>query len=175
MKKSTLNIIILALVLVNLVLTVVLTFSLVSTSGKTNALITKIAALIDLDIASSSGSDDNTDSPGIDDIEVLDVMNGDTVKITVSLNDKSGKVHYAVVSGTITLNKKAKDYDKIKPSIDTNMKLIAGTVSSTISKYSYENIIPQKETIANQITKELQDLFKSDVIYNFSFVDYQVQ
>ena len=47
MKKSMLNVIILALVLVNLVLTVILTFSLVSTNKKTNSLINKVAQIID--------------------------------------------------------------------------------------------------------------------------------
>lgn len=173
MKKSTLNIIILALVLVNVVLTILLTFSLVSTSKKTDALITKIAGLIDLDIEGSSGT--GGDTPGISDIEVVDVSNGDSVKITVTVNDKSGKMHYIVVSGSITLNKKSKDYTALRPSIDTNMKLITSTVSNTISKYSYENLLPQKETIAGEITKALQDLFKSDIIYNFSFVDYTIQ
>ena len=42
MKKSMLNVITLALVLINLVLTVLLTFSLVSTNNKTNNLITNL-------------------------------------------------------------------------------------------------------------------------------------
>ena len=46
MKKSMLNVIILALVLVNLVLTVILTFSLVSTNKKTNSLINKVAQIL---------------------------------------------------------------------------------------------------------------------------------
>ena len=46
MKKSMLNVIILALVLVNLVLTVILTFSLVSTNKKTNSLINKVHRLL---------------------------------------------------------------------------------------------------------------------------------
>ena len=50
MKKSMLNVITLALVLINLILTVLLTFSLVSTNNKTNNLITKVAQIIDLDI-----------------------------------------------------------------------------------------------------------------------------
>ena len=49
MKKSMLNVITLALVLVNLVLTVILTFSLVSTNNKTNKLVTKVSEIIDLD------------------------------------------------------------------------------------------------------------------------------
>ena len=50
MKKSMLNVITLALVLINLVLTVLLTFSLVSTNNKTNNLITKVSQIIDLDV-----------------------------------------------------------------------------------------------------------------------------
>lgn len=50
MKKSMLNVITLALVLINLVLTVILTFSIVSTTKKTDNLITKVAEIIDLDV-----------------------------------------------------------------------------------------------------------------------------
>ena len=46
MKKSMLNVITLALVLVNLVLTVILTFSLVSTNNKTNKLVTKVSEMV---------------------------------------------------------------------------------------------------------------------------------
>ena len=49
MKKSMLNVITLALVLINLVLTVLLTFSLVSTNNRTNNLIKKVGEIIDLD------------------------------------------------------------------------------------------------------------------------------
>ena len=45
MKKSTLNVITLALVLINLALTVILTFSLVSTNNKTNKLIVEVVSL----------------------------------------------------------------------------------------------------------------------------------
>ena len=50
MKKSMLNVITLALVLVNLVLTVILTFSLVSTYKNTNSLINKLTQIIDIDV-----------------------------------------------------------------------------------------------------------------------------
>ena len=60
MKKSTLNVITLALVLINLVLTVILTFSLVSTNNKTNKLISKVAEIIDLDVAGADTGDKGT-------------------------------------------------------------------------------------------------------------------
>ena len=54
MKKSMLNVITLALVLINLVLTVLLTFSLVSTNNRTNNLIKKVGEIIDLDAAGNA-------------------------------------------------------------------------------------------------------------------------
>ena len=56
MKKSMLNVITLALVLINLVLTVLLTFSLVSTNNRTNNLIKKVGEIIDLDAAGNAAN-----------------------------------------------------------------------------------------------------------------------
>ena len=66
MKKSMLNVIILALVLVNLVLTVILTFSLVSTNKKTNSLINKVAQIIDLDVAGGVSNNNSSTGSGIE-------------------------------------------------------------------------------------------------------------
>ena len=70
MKKSMLNVITLALVLINLVLTVLLTFSLVSTNNRTNNLIKKVGEIIDLDAAGNAANGSQTGSAvNIDDIE----------------------------------------------------------------------------------------------------------
>ena len=85
MKKSTLNVITLALVLINLVLTVILTFSLVSTNNKTNKLISKVAEIIDLDVAGADTGDKGTSSSsGLDDITYVDVTNNDSKDIMIS-------------------------------------------------------------------------------------------
>ena len=62
MKKSMLNVITLALVLINLVLTVLLTFSLVSTNNRTNNLIKKVGEIIDLDAAGNAANGSQTGS-----------------------------------------------------------------------------------------------------------------
>ena len=73
MKKSMLNVITLALVLINLVLTVLLTFSLVSTNNRTNNLIKKVGEIIDLDAAGNAANGSQTGSAvNIDDIEYVD-------------------------------------------------------------------------------------------------------
>lgn len=56
MKKSMLSVVNLAISIINLALTVVLTFSLVTTNNKTNNLISKVAEIIDLDVAGDTSS-----------------------------------------------------------------------------------------------------------------------
>ena len=98
MKKSMLNVIILALVLVNLVLTVILTFSLVSTNKKTNSLINKVAQIIDLDVA---GVDNSSKSTSVD--------NG--MKVLVNkITNEANKYTYS----TISANKSTMETDLLK-------------------------------------------------------------
>ena len=100
MKKSTLNVITLALVLINLVLTVLLTFSLVSTNKKTNNLITKVSEIIDLDVGGVVNSDSSSSgNVGESDIEYIDVISGESDSITISFTS-GGKSHYVDFSWT---------------------------------------------------------------------------
>ena len=74
MKKSMLNVITLALVLINLVLTVLFTFSLFSTNNRTNNLIKKVGEIIDVDAAGNAANGSQTGSAvNIVDIEYVEV------------------------------------------------------------------------------------------------------
>ncbi|MDO5403571.1 MAG: hypothetical protein Q4F11_09040 [Eubacteriales bacterium] len=163
MKKSTMNVIILALVLINLVLTVILTFSLVSTNNKTNSLITKVAKIIDLDVGGISVDKESAGATSIDDIEYMDVTNNDSSDITISYTD-SGKTHYAIVSVTLGINKKAKNYETKKTSINNGMKLIVNQVTTECLKYSYSTITQNKSAVETNLLNDLRDLFQTDII-----------
>lgn len=163
MKKSMLNVITLALVLINLILTVLLTFSLVSTNNKTNSLITKVAQIIDLDVGGMSTETGSSSSANIDDIEYIDVMNNDSTDITISYTD-SGKTHYAVLNVTLGINKKAKDYETKKTSINNGMRLIVNQITTEAMGYSYNTVAQNKTTIEENLLTELRDLFETDSI-----------
>lgn len=179
MKKSFLNVITLALVLINLVLTVLLTFSLVSTSKKTDDFISKIAAIIDLDVGgtSTSSADSSSNTVGISDQESVNVTLSDgTTKITISLADDAGKVHQSVVSVALTLNKKSKDYDKLRATIDSGMNMIVSEVNKVVSSYTFSTtMLSNKPAMEQQILKDLQDKYQSDIIYSVSFTGFVVQ
>ncbi len=164
MKKSMLNVITLALVLVNLILTVLLTFSLVSTNKKTNSLITKVAGIIDLDTGGGlTNNTSGTGSTGIEDIKYVDVKNNDSTDIIVSFVD-NGKTRYAVLTVSLGLNSKAKDYSTVSTSIDNCMKVIVNKVTNEANKYTYSTISANKTAIETNLLKEMQELFKTETI-----------
>ena len=171
MKKSMLNVITLALVLINLVLTVLLTFSLVSTNNRTNNLIKKVGEIIDLDAANGSQTGS---AVNIDDIEYVEVKSGDSTNITVSYTD-SGKTHYVVFKVTLGLNKKAKDYSTKSTSINNGMKLIVSQITNEALKYSYNTVTTNKTTIEKNLLSTLQDQFETEAICSVTLSEILVQ
>ena len=160
MKKSMLNVIILALVLVNLVLTVILTFSLVSTNKKTNSLINKVAQIIDLDVAGGVSNNNSSTGSGIENVSYIDIKNNDSTDIIVSYVD-NGKTRYAVLSVSVGLNSKAKDYSTVSTSVDNGMKVLVNKITN---EYTYSTISANKSTMETDLLKEFQELFKTETI-----------
>lgn len=163
MKKSMLNVIILALVLVNLVLTVILTFSLVSTNKKTNSLINKVAQIIDLDVAGGVSNNNSSTGSGIENVSYIDIKNNDSTDIIVSYVD-NGKTRYAVLSVSVGLNSKAKDYSTVSTSVDNRMKVLVNKITNEANKYTYSTISANKSSMETDLLKEFQELFKTETI-----------
>jgi len=164
MKKSMLQVITLALVLINLILTVILTFSLVSTNTKTNNLISKVAQIIDLDAGGVlTSNSEGSSSVGVDDIQYIDVMSGESNSIVISFAD-GGKARHIVLKVTLGLNKKAKDYETKSASINNGMKLIVSQITSEALKYDYESVSTNKTTIEKNLLTALQDQFETETI-----------
>ena len=92
MKKSLITLITFVLVLVNLVLTIMLTFTILPETKKANNLIGKISTAIDLDL--SAGQSSGGGSTSLENTEPY------TMKDTITTNLKSGddgKQHYAII------------------------------------------------------------------------------
>ena len=175
MKKSMINFITLAVFLINFVLTILLTFSLVSTNNRTNNLIKKVGEIIDLDAAGNAANGSQTGSAvNIDDIEYVEVKSGDSTNITVSYTD-SGKTHYVVFKVTLGLNKKAKDYSTKSTSINNGMKLIVSQITNEALKYSYNTVTTNKTTIEKNLLSTLQDQFETEAICSVTLSEILVQ
>ncbi len=164
MKRNLLTIIILALGILNMVLTAVIVFAVVPTTMRTNTLISKVASTIDLELESPEANSLN--KIDIADIEVYQIPDDMTINLKNDANDT--KSHYALVSVSLSINTKAEDYKVLQPTIATNESSITEIITDEFSKYTVSTVNDNKEIIKAEILKKLQALFKSDFIISIS-------
>ena len=170
MKKNLVTVITLALVLVNLVLTVVLTISIVPETKKANELITKVCGAIDLDL--ESGSATSAENIPIEDLEVYNIED----KMTNNLKKgEDGKDHFAIVTVALSINKEHEDYKKLQPQLAEKQNLIKAEINNVVSKYTMEEIKNNQNAVQEELLKNLQKMFASDFIVAVGFPDAQYQ
>lgn len=170
MKKNLITVITLALVVVNLVLTVILTITILPETKKANELITKVCSAIDLDLESGSATS-NANIP-IDQIEVYNIEDQQTINLKSS---GDGKDHFAMITVSISMDKKNKDYKNLKPEVENKVELIKGEINNIVSQYTIEEIKDNQSAVQNEILKDLQKMFGSDFIVAVGFPTAQYQ
>jgi flagellar basal body-associated protein FliL len=179
MRRNTINIIILTLTVINLVLNVLIIFSVVPNANKTNELINKIVKLVDLDISDIYA--ENQSSVTIDDLEMVAITSGSgddaSGKLTINLKSTDGKTHYAVVNAYITLDTTNESYASKSGSITNAMPLITDIVTSVISQYDSEAAKDPtvQEEMKQAILSQVQQLFQSNMIYSVIFESFIVK
>ena len=161
---------ILALVLVNLILTAILTITVLPETKKANELITKVCSAIDLDLESGSATS-NANIP-IDQIDVYNIEDQQTINLKSS---GDGKDHFAMITVSISMDKKNKDYKDLKPEVENKVELIKGEINNIVSQYTIEEIKDNQSAVQNEILKDLQKMFGSDFIVAVGFPTAQYQ
>lgn len=170
MKKNLVTVITLALVLVNLILTVVLTISIIPETKKANELITKVCGAIDLEL--QSGSVSGTGNIPISQIEVYNIEDSMTINLK---KGEDGKDHFAILTVTLSLNNEHKDYKDLQPQVPAKEKLIKAEVNNVVSQYTIDEIKNNQAAVQQEILKGLQKMFASDFIVAVGFSDAQYQ
>ena len=162
MKKNILTIIIMAITLVNTILTAVLIFVIVPTSNKTNQLVTKVASIVNLELENPQ---DSNDKISVSDIETRKIDE----KLTIKLKSSDDNPHYALLYVSLSMNSKHEDYELLSAKIEENEGAITEIVSEEFRRYSMDAVEDNKDVIKEQVLKRIQELFKSDFIINVSF------
>ena len=143
MKKNILTIIVMAVSIVNLVLGIVLVFSIVPASNKTAALVDKVAytktydSAVNINLKKDAGDDSN---------------------------------HYAQLAGfTISFNSKADDYKKVSESIQTNDIYVDDIVKETLGSYTATTLDLVK--VRSEIVKKIQEKYNTKAVVEISLKD----
>jgi len=164
MKKNLLSIIILALLVVNIVLSAIMMVSVTSASKKTAALVADISTIIGLEI---DGVEKTTadGSVSMANTEVLTISD-QTIPLK---NDDDGTAHYAVGSITLSMNTQHADYATYSETMDAKTSLITDVIFGVMANYTIDEAKSNTTTIQAEILQKVQELFGSDFIYAVSY------
>lgn len=173
MKKNLITVIILALVIVNLVLTAVLCITIIPETKKANELITKVCSAIDLDL--QAGDTAGALSIDVNDMQDYQVNQGGNLTITLA-DGGDGQAHYAVLQVSLSVDTTNQDYEKYgSGDLSSYDSVIRNDIFSIVSAYTIDEVRNNEEAIKEEILEDLQTLFKSNLIIrvNFASATYQ--
>lgn len=167
MKKNLVSIIILVLVLVDLILTALLTFTIIPQTKKSNQLIDQVCAAIDLEL--EGGPKDASEVP-IEDIEVYNI----TDSFTVNLADSpDGKKYYAMFSVGLSINTQSEGYETYGGSEGLAAKetIIRSEINTIVNSYTVDEFNAEgSKAVKEEILQAMQDMFGGkDFIVGVSF------
>lgn len=168
MKKNLISIIILALLIVNVVLTAIMMFSVTSASKKTAALVDNIATALDLELVSNQ-EEEVEEVVSMADTETYSFAENMTIPLKKSEGDD--KDHYCIVSVTLAINTKADGYKDYGSDLSQQEGLIKDEINSVFAHYTMEDARDNQEQIKREILERIQTMFDSKFIYNVSFGD----
>ena len=168
MKKNMLSILILALLIVNIVLTSVMMFSVVGASKKTSALIDDIASAINLDLENQAAV---SDEPVIPDVPIdKTALHAISEEMTIPLaKSPDGMEHYYLLAVSLSMNMDHKDYRSLSASVAEKEDLIKGEIINVVKSHTIEEVREDTDSIRMEILDRIQKLFDSDFIFNVTF------
>ena len=164
MKRNLLSVLILALLVVNVVLTAIMMFSVTGAMKSTTALVGKIAAVIDLEL----NLDGDENEIPIANMVPYDVAESMTIMLKTG---EDGKQHYAQLAVTIQMDKTHKDYKAYSETLATNASVLKGEITEVISSYTLEEFQKDTDGIRSEILARLRKVYNSDFIYKVVFSD----
>ena len=174
MKKNLLSIIILALLIVNLVLTAIVMFSTVSANKKTVALVNDIATVLDLELTANAGGEEaeSAEAVSIADTEAYNIADAMTVALRPSAD---GKEHYCMCEVSFSINMKDPDYETMNAMVAGQESKIRSIIISVIGQYTKEDAQSNQAVIEREILSQVQQMFGSKFIYEAYFRDIKFQ
>lgn len=166
MKKNLLSVLILALLAVNLILTAVMMVTSFSANRKVSKLVGDIAMAVDLQITA------DPEEAGPADVPMKDVVTYEINEMTIPLTiGEDGEEHFAIVSVTLSMNSKDKDYGTYGETLAERDGLIQSEITNAFSVRTVDEVRDPKvrEELQQEILERIQEMFKSTFIFKASF------
>jgi len=171
MKKNLLSVIILALLIVNIVMTAFMMFTVIPANKKTIALVGDVAAAMQLELTDPTLVSANGDSAvvSVEDTVTYDIAD----QMTISLKKgEDGKDHYALVSVSLCMNSKSADYNTYGADVANKESMIKNEINDAIGSLNYDECQAMTTSeIQSLVLQKIQTMYGSDFIYKVVFRD----
>lgn len=160
MKKNLLTVLILALMIVNIVLTTIIMVSVISANKKTSDLVGNIATALNLELA-APGSEGEGE-------KIVSLANTETYQLPdelmIGLSSVEGSNGgYMIFNLSLSMDIKGDGYKKYGENVSAGAydSIIEDTVSSIIGSYTEEECRNNIEQIKSEILQAIQGMFDS--------------
>ncbi|MBR4965979.1 MAG: flagellar basal body-associated FliL family protein [Lachnospiraceae bacterium] len=171
MKKNFLSILILGCTLINIVLSAVTMFSVVTTNRETGKIVGSVADILDLKLDAAADSE-HKDIP-IEDIAMYSIPESMTVELK---SDPDGTSHFCMVSVCFSMDTKHEDYKKYGATVAANELIYRSIVVEVFREYTITEARASQEELCDEILARVQDKYQgSDFIFEVSFSDIKFQ
>lgn len=174
MKKNLLSILILGLTFVNIIISGVTLFSVMTTNQKTAKVVSDVANAISIDVEGGSAETESqaTNVP-IENIETYAIADKMTIELKPSADDET---HYAMVKVFFSMDTTHKDYKKYGAGVATNENILIAIVRETFGEYTIDEARVNQDEIRKAILKKVQEKYSgSEFIFDVSFSDLVFQ
>lgn len=170
MKKNLISILILALMVVNVVLTAMMMFSVTGTAKKTSALVDKIATALNIELT-------NYEEEEVHEIQMADIVTFDIEdQMTIPLKKgEDGKDHYYLVNVSLLINSKHEDFEAFNPTVANNKSLFKSIIIEVIGNHTLDEVLDDPEGLRTEILAKIQEAYNSDFIYKVAFSNIMYQ
>lgn len=171
MKKNLISVVILALLIVNIILTTIMMFNVTSTNKKVANLVGNIATVMNLEL--TVPGEETKEEISLADTEVYAITGSMTMPLAPEVStDGSSKQSYLVCNVAFSMNKKNKAYSKYgtAEAMAAREELLKDVINTTVSKHTASELQADAglENLKAEILKEVQNLYQSDFIYKVS-------
>lgn len=179
MKKNLLSIIILALLIVNIVLTSIMMFSVTGAAQKTASLVTEVMNTVKMEKGEMVVGKETGAPPkevALQNTVPYDIKDPMTVPLKLG---EDGKQHFAIVEISLSQDNKNKEFKTYGgEKLENTVGMIQDVVINVFGRYTLSEIRNDQttlETIKQVMLEEVQAIYNSDFIFRISFKDIQYQ
>ena len=156
MKKNLMSVLILALVLVNLILTGILTITILPQTKKSNELVNKVCSAASIPM---------------DQIVTYKIEDAMTINLKTGAD---GETHYVKLTASISMDSKNDGYKTYGEDMADRETILKDTINSVINTYTMDEFNADRQAVKDAILAELQKQFGSDFIIAVNFSEVTV-